>query len=277
MTLIQKTSSPLAIGGLGGSGTRIVATLLQLYGYYFGSDLNEARDNLWFTLLFKRHSALLETDFSFLELTDIFFSALQGDNKVALSKADLIFSLANVDRMDHTSEWLLERAKSLISESSCGFNPRWGWKEPNTHIFIEKFLKIDERLKYIHVLRDPYYMAFSRNQNQLKNWGPLFFDSPIELLPKNSFSLWRKVHERISASKEIWPDRIFILRYEDLMTRPVFLIKDICEFLDLTYIPSITSEIQQLINNPLDAKDFKSNCNQFSEEDIQYINFHWKN
>ena len=47
---------PVAIGGIGGSGTRVVVEILQDLGYYVGDDLNPALDNLLFTLLFKRRS-----------------------------------------------------------------------------------------------------------------------------------------------------------------------------------------------------------------------------
>ena len=47
-------SPPLVIGGLGGSGTRVVADILLAQGWYLGQDLNRAKDNLLFTLLFKR-------------------------------------------------------------------------------------------------------------------------------------------------------------------------------------------------------------------------------
>src|SRR5581483_5848515 len=51
-------SAPVAIGGLGGSGTRVVARLLQDLGFYLGADLNDYEDNLWFTLLMKRPRSL---------------------------------------------------------------------------------------------------------------------------------------------------------------------------------------------------------------------------
>ena len=47
-------SSPVIIGGVGGSGTRVVAEILDNLGFYIGNDLNPAKDNLWFLLLFKR-------------------------------------------------------------------------------------------------------------------------------------------------------------------------------------------------------------------------------
>lgn len=43
----------IAIGALGGSGTRICAQILIELGVFMGHDLNNANDNLLFTRLFK--------------------------------------------------------------------------------------------------------------------------------------------------------------------------------------------------------------------------------
>ena len=43
---------PVAIGGVGGSGTRVIAEILIQLGFYIGSDLNSANDNLWFMLTY---------------------------------------------------------------------------------------------------------------------------------------------------------------------------------------------------------------------------------
>ncbi len=45
--------TPVAIGGVGGCGTRLIAEMLMRVGFFLGSDLNESLDNLWFTLAFK--------------------------------------------------------------------------------------------------------------------------------------------------------------------------------------------------------------------------------
>jgi len=47
-------NGPVAIGGVGGSGTRVVAETVNRLGIAFGRDLNGASDNLLYTLLFKR-------------------------------------------------------------------------------------------------------------------------------------------------------------------------------------------------------------------------------
>ena len=51
-----KNNGPLVIGGMGGSGTRLVAELCSLFGYYLGDDLNIASDNLLYTLIFRRQT-----------------------------------------------------------------------------------------------------------------------------------------------------------------------------------------------------------------------------
>jgi hypothetical protein len=48
------THAPIAIGGVGGSGTRAVAAILRDVGIDIGSDLNNTLDSPWFTSLFKQ-------------------------------------------------------------------------------------------------------------------------------------------------------------------------------------------------------------------------------
>src|SRR5947207_2715003 len=51
---MAEQGGPVAVGGVGGSGTRVVAALLREAGVYLGADLNDSLDNLWFRLLFRR-------------------------------------------------------------------------------------------------------------------------------------------------------------------------------------------------------------------------------
>ncbi len=52
--LAPQDVGPVAIGGVGGSGTRLVADIVSQCGFYLGSSLNGNLDNLWFTFLLKR-------------------------------------------------------------------------------------------------------------------------------------------------------------------------------------------------------------------------------
>jgi hypothetical protein len=52
-------NSPICVGGVGGSGTRIIAMILSSLSINIGRDINEAFDNLTFSLLFKRKDILV--------------------------------------------------------------------------------------------------------------------------------------------------------------------------------------------------------------------------
>src|SRR4051794_10431621 len=45
---------PIVVGGVSGSGTRVVASILREAGAYIGPDLNDDLDNRWFSLVFRR-------------------------------------------------------------------------------------------------------------------------------------------------------------------------------------------------------------------------------
>ena len=70
-------NTPIVIGGVGGSGTRLIAQILKELGYHLGNYLNLSEDNLWFTLLFKR-----------LDILNVSKNRIFTPNKY-LSKSDL--------------------------------------------------------------------------------------------------------------------------------------------------------------------------------------------
>lgn len=267
---------PVAIGGLGGSGTRVFAALLRSAGFHLGNDLNDALDNLTFTLLFKRASAYLDGEEAFTRLADIFLSSLRGDFLASCDDRDLIFSLASSERMGHSSDWLLQRVGALLDKSKASCNECIGWKEPNTHILIDRFLEYKRSLKYIHVLRNPYYMAYSRNQNQLTNWAQLFFDGYVDISPRNSLAFWRKSHERMLSFMQKWPKRILIVRYEDIYVRPGALIRDIEDFIDFDLGRGAIDYLNGLVGGySFPPGQFIIDNSIFDAEDKEYIQRHW--
>jgi Sulfotransferase family len=272
--------TPVCIGGLGGGGTRVFAFFLKLNGYYLGSDLNDALDNLWYTLLFKRRTALLDPKNRFELLADLFFSTMQGNSNQALHHSTLLETLVNEPRLQETQTFLRDRMVSLIHlhhELESKKNLMWGWKEPNTHILIDRFLDFNKDLKYIHILRDPLYMAHSKNQNQFMNWGPILLGSKKELTSRNSLTFWCKSHERILSIKSLYPDRILIVKYEDMIQNTFDTSKEISSFLNLELSQSALMELNNFIKERPDVpniaiKDFSS----FDPVDLDYIDIHWK-
>src|SRR5580658_3856252 len=108
-------SHAVAVGGVGGRGTRLGAALLQILGYYIGDDLNESLDNLWFTLLFKRRSILMECRADLFTLVSLFFSRMSGEMNFSGEEHARVLRLARDGRLQHPQEWLRQRAESFLS------------------------------------------------------------------------------------------------------------------------------------------------------------------
>ena len=217
---MPETKICIAIGGLGGSGTRAVAEVLVRLGYYLGGDLGGPLDNLWFTLLFKRRSVLLESEADFAALYAA-FTARMEDRTIDPAIQDRIRELATFDRVQVSSSFLAERLRTFFSDNKFRNAAQpWGWKEPNTHVIAERLLRLDSKLRYIHVVRDPAYMATSSNQNQLANWGPVLLDrdDPEAYGP---FAFWCAVQERMQNLQNQMPHQIAFLSFDRLCLEPI--------------------------------------------------------
>src|SRR5262249_24496407 len=147
--------------------------------HYMGDDMNEACDNLWFTLLFKRLE-LCSVDYTedFSKSVSVFRAVMAGRPSLDVDQIAWVRNLAMVDRLQHDAAWLRQRVASLLAATVSGRprGERWGWKEPNTHVFLDRLQTAFPEMKYIHVMRNGLDMAYSENQNQLKLWGSVFLD-----------------------------------------------------------------------------------------------------
>jgi hypothetical protein len=223
---------PVAVGGVGGSGTRLVAQLLRAAGIRTGDDLNAASDTLWFTLLFKRVEILQCDDAQFDLLAQVLVDALRGGARIEPAMESMIRSLSREERPQHSVHWLQQRAESLIAAAR---QPRsagnWGWKEPNTHIVIERLWQRLPELRYVHVVRHGMDMAFSRNQNQLRLWGPHVLGEDGPTTPSRSLAYWCRVHRRMLDLLAANSHRMYWLDYDALCGAPLIEVERLCRFL----------------------------------------------
>lgn len=216
--------APVAIGGLGGSGTRLIAALLQRFDYHIGSDLNAANDNLWFTLLFKRTELWAADHGEFIRTLDIFRTAMCGGQPLDEARSRWLEQLAAHNRLQHSADWLRQRVDSL--QKACRQAPQadrcWGWKEPNTHWFLDRLQSALPNMKYIHVMRNGLDMAYSRNQNQLRNWGETMLGTPdYAITPYWSLKFWCHVHRRVISLGRNMPGRFLLLNYDAFCAAPL--------------------------------------------------------
>lgn len=259
--------STIAVGGIGGSGTRVVAQILKELGYFIGNDLNEPNDNLLFTLLFKRENILIQTDKELEKLFAIFMTVLKQDRDLSQKELNILDKLSSKDREQHKKEWLEDRLKLLKHDSKL---VKYAWKEPNTHIVIERLLKLDENLKFIYVYRNGLDMAYSSNQNQLKLWGSIFFaEKDIAINPKNSLKYWCMAHKRILKLQEEFSNKIYMLDFDRLCTDTTYSLEKLQDFIG--FQDNIES-FKNMLQKPTSLDRYKlHDLSEFDVEDLEFI------
>ena len=226
---------PLAIGGIGGSGTRLITEILQDLNFFMGSDLNGPRDNITFSFLLKRAELwpLADHEEEVKQALDIFFNAMYFHQPLTTQQREFITKLGSIGRSPHAQQWPGDRAEKLLAgvESETTVK-HWGWKEPNTHIFLPHLLKYVPGLKYIHVVRHGLDMAFSDNQSQAQLWGKAITGRELDVKnPQDTFSYWCASHTRVISTGKEMESRFYLLNYDNFCKQPEDELDRLFEFL----------------------------------------------
>lgn len=268
----EACASPIAVGGVGGSGTRLIAGMLRDAGFHIGNDLNRADDNLWITLLFKEPSLLDAPQETKHALMDIFAHAMVGGEAWEKEHVDLVKKIASKNRPYCTKYWLKLRAKTLLtrnSRSDGGCAP-FGWKEPNTHFFIDSFKEKYPNLKYIHVCRNGLDMAHSGNQNQVTLWGKYFIEGLDKIGPNESLKFWCIANKRVLHICEQQKIDHLVVNFDNLCTNTKEELSKIAAFLHIDY--KIIEKYESIIKIPKSIGRFRSsNTEIFDRNDIAYV------
>ncbi|MBL8583995.1 MAG: sulfotransferase [Rhizobiaceae bacterium] len=235
---ISLAARPVCIGGIGGGGTRIFADLLLRCGLYLGSDLNEAHDNLWFTLLFKRASVLVETPAALARLIDGFLEKM-ATGRFPPELAGVALALSRRDEPQHGREWLAGRHETLLADHAQQAGRRIGWKEPNAHVIADRLLASVPGLAYVHVVRNPFDMIFSGNVNQHLLWSGIFLNTPGEPTLERKFRYWCLTQARVETLALEFPDRVHIVDYAQMVRDPEAAASALTKALDIELSVSV--------------------------------------
>lgn len=263
-------ASPVAVGGVGGSGTRVVAAMLAALGYHIGDDLNEANDNLWFTLLFKYREVLDLPPADFAARWRCFEGAMHG--RACVPDPALAAALLAGERQgQHPVPWLGERLASLAAVA-----PRpagaWGWKEPNTHMVLDRLFDLRPDLRYVHVMRNGMDMAASANQNQLRLWGPRMLGARFDDGPRGSLAFWHWAHQRILDLAVAFPGRILVFNYDAMCEAPADTLPRLLEFLAVPADARTLARLGALVSAPASRGRFRAlPPSTFDHEDVGFV------
>jgi hypothetical protein len=102
---------------------------------------------------------------------------------------------------------------------------RWGCKSTFTIHYVDEVLADYPGARFLWLIRDPRDVATSSKRSVF---------NPCH--PYRTARLWRRQQELGLAVLERWgPERVYQLRYEDLVSRPEPEIRAVCAFLDLPF------------------------------------------
>ncbi|MFY0591954.1 sulfotransferase [Roseivirga sp.] len=266
----------IAIGGLGGSGTRVIAELFIKSGIYFGDWTRETNDNIAFSALFRGTAVKTDEQASLIQKKiALFIKYMERDHLsfsealsyLNLSKEAAFFRSANISKK-HIFGKVLSKPKQ---------RPLWGWKEPNTHLYLESLFSMISGLKYIHVLRHGLDMAFSKNKSQLNNFGS-YYDLSVtgnetsDQLTYLQLEYWIRSTEAFFESQNQQKKETYLLNYNELCAESSNNIKRLMKFCDV----SITcQELNFLANLPKETvsnkRYIKYDLGIFDQRQIDFV------
>jgi hypothetical protein len=245
---------PIVVGGLGGSGTRAVAGALRACGIFMGSELNEAYDNLWFTLLIKRPHWLMtwlrdrrpsqSICDALAALEAMMTGAELGPAQVALlaRAAGEMTAWGHDDRGSMRGPAAFRMVADYLESPPQPIRDRsWGWKEPNSHLVLPELIEVFPDLRYVHVVRHPLDMAWSANTTQARLWGSLCGLRPGErsvITPEGQVRWWLYSTTKAAEHGAALGDRFMLLRYETLCAQPEDVVAELAELAGVSVDPS---------------------------------------
>ncbi len=247
----------------------MVVEIMRRLHVYTGSDLNKAGDNKWFTLLCKLPRWDLDPDgpdtAQVHRSLEILEKAMRGN--LVPTREDRRTISAVVRRCagwskrhdlsdDRSDAWLNHVAGTLAQAGDVPEgSPLWGWKEPNSHLFLPHLQAyFGGRLRYVHVIRNGIYMAYSRNQAQPLRWGPLFgIEGGLSGTgtPLRSLDFWIASNEQAIERGRAMPEGSFLLvNHDDLCASPREGVRQFVEFLGIDTPEQTMEELMALPNPP---------------------------
>jgi hypothetical protein len=157
---------------------------------------------------------------------------------------------------DRPPEWLREIGTTVRTSRPATPRgaPKWGWKEPNSHLFLPHLLRhFGDRMRYVHVIRNGVYMAHSNNQAQVSRWGPLFgLDvGAATPTPQDSLDYWIAANQlALTRGRAMQPGRFLVVNYDDLCGDPSGHVPGLVEFLGFDPPPAVIDELVALPRQP---------------------------
>lgn len=184
------------VGGLGGSGSRIIGEIFHTLHFDMGSRINKSYDNL-----------------------DMFAASGYYHN----------INPFNGSNYPKFRKMFIKQIKNSYKNDINVI------KEPNFHLFLPFLKKISDEtkheMKFIHIIRDGLYMMNSKNQNQYKRWHNNF---PLKekILKYKKLEFWHLANKLALENYKKLDFKFLIIKYDYLIKDPEQEVNKILKFID---------------------------------------------
>jgi len=214
----QGARMPVAIGAIGGSGTRVLPSILRLAGFWMGAWINpKTQDAMAPRYFLQRHFAELANH--------------RSNEDPALIKAFL--------RVTAAHRWGMPDPGGP-----------WGWKNPRSMWIIPFLAHVYPEFKFIHIVRDGRDMALSDNTNLLRKHGDFLLDDPHcrENHEAAQLRLWT-LGNRVAYEDgtQYLGTNYSVVNYETLCARPHYTLERLFAFLSVEADEAVVAAASRLI------------------------------
>ena len=236
---------PVAIGAVGGSGTRLVRSILLEAGVAMSAGINDAGDAVDWPPL----RELLA-------------------HRGSVSREDMLGAAFVV-----MEEMLLERRSRL------GHEGRIGWKVPGTFLWLRELNDYFPEMQYVHLMRNGLDMAYSGNRSQARDWASQFdieleLDSTGRITPSCTLEYWLRANAfALGETRDSMGERFLLLRYEDLCSDPATEVRKVTEFVGISLPDDHLAGISELVRRPgsIDRYQTRDWITDFTEDQLQRL------
>ena len=247
--------TPFVVIGMHRSGTSLVSRILDKSGIMMGKDVQTDHESKFF-----------------IQLNKWIYQNAGADWARPKALEELI---DYAPARKQVEEYLRIRIASSSSKKFSGRNlknglfdmdSKWGWKDPRNGPSLPIWKDIWPEMKIIHVVRHGVDVAASLHSRSLKNWTE----------DEGRFKKWTKMYKwrsskspirkgqraaTLSHALEFWAEQMDVekkviqsyenvleIRYEDLLTSPAVVLKDIWNYIGKETDEKLLREIETMVD-----------------------------
>ena len=224
----------IVIGGLQRSGTSLLRAMI-------GSHPDIAFIQWDAPLLTKFFEIYKEKTFNIEEAKCVIIELLQHE-KIKANEIDFDLNyLTNLIETGGEKEYIYEELYSILLNHYLEKTHKKiiGIKTPHNEFYSSEIMKRFPNTKFIHIIRNPLDVFTSLQEAEKKWWNnTTHYYTHIKL--------W---HDSVNIglyNSTKYPKNYYLLRYEDLIIKPEYIINSICNFLKIEYC----NEMLEMKNHP---------------------------